>query len=70
MPKIDESTKCHFFEYDCVYPIPEKILRDALANWDDEIDGDTIYQIPLNDSNMCTNCMLATLIEIINLKSN
>jgi hypothetical protein len=68
MPKIDENIKCHFFEYDCVYPIPKKDLEDALANWDEEMDGDTLHQIPVSDSAMCTNCMLATLIELINLK--
>lgn len=70
MPKLDENFKCHFFEYDCVYPIPEDVLKDALANWNEDLDGDTLYRIPANNDPMCTNCLLATLIEIINLKFN
>ena len=65
---MDENIQCHFFDYDCAYPMPKEELDDALANWDEEIDGDTLYQIPISDSTMCTNCMLATLIELINLK--
>jgi len=68
MPKIDENKKCHFFEYDCAYPIPKEELEELLANWVENSDGDTLYQIPVIDSEMCTNCLLATLIELINLK--
>ena len=68
MPKLDENIKCHFFEYDCAYPIPKDTLEEALENWDEEEDGDTLYRIPIIDDHMCTNCLLATLIELINIK--
>ena len=64
MPKFDENKNCHFFpENECQYPIPKETLEEALENWDEEEDGDTLYQIPLNDDQVCTNCLLSQLIS-------
>jgi hypothetical protein len=65
MPKIDENTQCHFLEGECAYPIPEKVLMEALENSEED---ETIYAIPTRDDPLCTNCLLTTLIELIDQK--
>ena len=65
MPKIDENIQCHFLDSDCIYPIPEEALKEALENAEND---ETIYAIPAIDDTFCTNCLLATLIELINQK--
>ena len=61
MPKIDENSTCHFFDIECQYPIPEEALLILLEDEESEI----IYQIPSNDDPICTNCLLATLIDLL-----
>ncbi|MFC1803620.1 hypothetical protein ACFL0D_06610 [Thermoproteota archaeon] len=65
MPKIDENIQCHFLDTECVYPIPEDVLLEALENADED---ETIHAVPAIDESLCTNCLLATLIELINQK--
>ena len=61
MPKLDENSTCHFFDAECQYPIPEDTLKELLM----EEEGDIITQIPAMDDPICTNCLLATLIELL-----
>lgn len=63
MPKLDENSTCHFFETECQYPIPEETLKELL-----EEDMDYISQIPEKDDPICTNCLLATLIDLLAVK--
>jgi hypothetical protein len=65
MPKIDENVQCHFLDSECIYPIPEEELMELLENAEEV---ETIYAIPASDTNLCTNCLLATLMELINQK--
>ena len=60
MPKLDENSTCHFFETECQYPIPEETLKELL-----EENADYISQIPEMDDPICTNCLLATMIELL-----
>ena len=62
MPKFDENTKCHFFDNECQYPIPEDVLIDLL---EDAEEGELITTIPEMGDPTCTNCLLATLIAMI-----
>jgi hypothetical protein len=57
----------HFFHYECVYPIPESALKDLLEDTEKD---EVISMVPSIDDTLCTNCLLATLIELINLKLN
>jgi hypothetical protein len=61
MPKLDENSTCHFFETECQYPIPEETLKESLM----EESADLITQIPSMDDPICTNCLLATMIELL-----
>ena len=65
MPKFDENKKCNFFEYDCFYPIPEDVLKELLEDAEEE---EVISMVPEIDTIMCTNCLLATLIEIMSIE--
>lgn len=60
MPKLDENSICHFFDTECQYPIPEETLKELL-----EGDIDYISQIPEKDNPICTNCLLATMIDLL-----
>ena len=60
MVRFDEKTKCHFFpEKECMYPISEDELKEALKEAQEE---EVIGQIPEIDSNFCTNCLLAQIL--------
>ena len=61
MPIFDENSICHFFDIECQYPISEEVLVDLL---EDAEEGEIITTIPEMDGLMCTNCLLATLIEM------
>ena len=62
MPKIDENKQCHFFELECLYPISKEELEIELEEAEE---GEIISAIPVADSGMCTNCLLAQLIDQI-----
>jgi len=59
MPNIDEDTQCHFFDQECLWPIPEEALKELLEEAEE---GDTIFTVPAMDDNICTNCMLAQVL--------
>lgn len=61
MPKLDENSTCHFFDTECQFPIPEETLKELL----EEEDSDLITQIPALDDPICTNCLLATMIDLV-----
>ena len=61
MPKLDENSTCHFFKVECQYPIPEDTLKELL----EEEEADLITQIPTMDDPICTNCLLATMIDLL-----
>jgi len=60
MPKIDENTKCHFFDMDCYYPIDENELKTLLEELEE---GDILSQVPSIDSSLCTNCLLSQILK-------
>ena len=62
MPKFDENTICHFFDDECQYPISEQLLIEFLEEADED---ELITQIPSKDGLICTNCLLATMIELM-----
>jgi len=60
MPRIDESTRCHFYDIDCYYPINEEDLRLLLEELDE---GEILSQVPSMDSGICTNCLLSQVLD-------
>ena len=69
MPKFDEITSCHFFpEQECWFPLTEDELKYALENWEEEVDGDILSQVPSEDSSICTNCLLSQVLHSLNRK--
>jgi hypothetical protein len=60
MPKIDENTKCHFFDQDCYHPLTEDEMKLALEEAEEK---DTIYAIPPIFDSQCTNCLLAQILD-------
>ena len=62
MSKFDENSKCHFFDIECQYPITEDALIDLL---EDTEEGEVISKIPEMGDLVCTNYLLATLIDMI-----
>ena len=62
MPTFDEKLKCHFFDYGCYYPITKEILMEILG---EPLESEVVSRIPPMDDPICTNCLLATLIEVI-----
>ena len=65
MPTFDEKLKCHFFDYDCLYPITKEILMEILG---EPLESEVVSRIPPMDDPICTNCLLATLIVLIDRK--
>ena len=61
MPKLDENSMCHFFDAECQYPIPEETLKELL----EQEEAGFITQIPAMDDPICTNCLLATMIDLL-----
>ena len=62
MPKFDENSICHFFDVECQFPIPEYVLK---ARLEDAEEDETITKIPEVDDPICTNCLLATMIDLL-----
>lgn len=59
--QFDENSTCHFFDVECQFPIPE----DALKEIQEAEEDDVIAMIPAMDDLMCTNCLLATMIDLL-----
>lgn len=60
MPRIDESTRCHFYDIDCYYPINEEDLKLLLEELEE---GEILSQVPSMDSGICTNCLLSQVLD-------
>ena len=62
MPKFDENNTCHFFDEECQFPISEQLLMELLEEAEED---ELITQTPSKDDLICTNCLLATMIELL-----
>ena len=60
--KFIEKETCHFMDKPC----PHKIDEDELKELMEDPDTGRVYDIPVEDSQICMNCLLAQLIEALN----
>ena len=58
---FEENQDCHFLPINCRFPFPEEAFKEAL----EDPDSDPISQVPLIDSELCTNCLLGFAVEAI-----
>ena len=58
---FEENEDCHFLPISCRFPIPEEAFTEAL----EDPDSGPISQVPLIDSELCTNCLVGIAVEAI-----
>jgi len=56
-----EKETCHFTDKPCKHKIPEEELKELM----EDPDAGTIYDIPVEDSQICMNCLLAQIVEVL-----
>ena len=59
--KFIEKEHCHFAKTPCPHPIPKEELEDIMEN----SDAGVIYNIPVEDSQICFSCLLAQIVECL-----
>lgn len=56
--KLIEHDICHFLNKTCPHKISEEELKEAM----DDPDAEVIFDIPVIDSQLCTNCLLTLVL--------
>lgn len=59
--KLIEKETCHFMDKLCLHKIDQDELKELM----EDPDAGTIYDIPVEDSQICMNCLLAQIVEVL-----